>query len=94
MVTRVYGNAGLYFVEFKRDSRGLWSATIPFPDSCELVIDLYAEDESGNLGFYTAYKILFDSSKLTYRLIPSPYRAVLLSQNITAKLMPTMERRG
>ncbi|WP_195395312.1 PF13754 domain-containing protein [Holdemania sp. 1001302B_160321_E10] len=94
MVTRVYGNAGLYFVEFKQDSRGLWTATIPFPDSYELVIDLYAEDDAGNPSFYTAYKILFDSSKLTYRLIPSPYRAVLLSQNITAKLMPTMERRG
>ena len=94
MVTRVYGNAGLYYVEFNRISKGSWEATIPFPDSCELVIDLYAEDEAGNPSFYTAYKVLFDSGKLTYRLIPSPYRAVLLPQNITAKLIPTIERSG
>lgn len=94
MVTRVYGNAGLYYVEFNRISEGLWTATIPFPDSCELVIDLYAEDEAGNPSFCTAYKVLFDSSKLTYRLIPSPYRAVLLPQRITAKLIPTIERSG
>lgn len=94
MITRVYGNAGLYYVEFNRISEGLWAATIPFHDSCELVIDLYAEDDAENVSYYAAYIVLFDSSKLTYRLIPSPYRAVLLPQNITAKLIPTMERRG
>ena len=92
MVTRVYGNAGLYFVEFIRVSEGLWSCTIPFPDSCELVIDLYAEDEARNTSYCTAYKLLFDSSLLTYKLIPSKYRAVLLPQDITAKLKPTMGR--
>lgn len=80
MVTRVYGNAGLYFVEFKQDSRGLWSATIPFIESCEYVIDLYAEDEAGNVSYYATYLLTFDASKLQVHLVPLQYVPEVIGQ--------------
>jgi fructoselysine-6-P-deglycase FrlB-like protein len=64
MVTRVYGNAGLYFVEFTKTPEGLWTAAVPFVESCEYVIDLYAEDEAGNISYYATYLLTFDASKL------------------------------
>ena len=52
MVTRVFGKAGQYDLEFTKTSEGLWTAAVPFVESCEYVVDLYAEDEAGNISYY------------------------------------------
>ena len=49
MVTRVFGKTGQYDLEFTKTSEGLWTAAVPFVESCEYVIDLYAEDDAGNV---------------------------------------------
>ena len=64
MVTRVFGRAGQYDLEFIKTSEGLWTAAVPFVESCEYVIDLYAEDEAGNISYYATYLLTFDASKL------------------------------
>ena len=93
MVTRVYGNAGLYYVEFNRISEGLWTATIPFPDSCELVIDLYAEDEAGNVSYYATYLLTFDSSKLQVEMMPLQVVPELIGQGYREEWIDELHHR-
>ncbi|RGR76869.1 hypothetical protein DWY25_00830 [Holdemania filiformis] len=93
MVTRVYGNAGLYYVEFNRISEGLWTATIPFPDSCELVIDLYAEDEAGNVSYYATYLLTFDSSKLQVEMMPLQFVPELIGQGYREEWIDELHHR-
>lgn len=85
MVTRVYGRAGQYNLEFAQTSGGLWTATVPFVESCEYVIDLYAEDEAGNVSYYATYLLTFDASKMQIYLQPMQYNCVLLSQTHEGK---------
>ena len=80
MVTRVYGNAGLYYVEFIKTSEGLWTAAVPFVESCEYVIDLYAEDEAGNVSYYATYLLTFDASKLQVQAVPLQYVPTFIGQ--------------
>ena len=93
MVTRVYGNAGLYYVEFNRISEGLWTATIPFPDSCELVIDLYAEDEAGNVSYYATYLLTLDSSKLQVEMMPLQFVPELIGQGYREEWIDELHHR-
>lgn len=92
MVTRVYGRAGQFDIEFVKSSEGLWTTTIPLSDSYELVVDLYAEDDAGNVSYYATYIVLFDSKNLSIKLIPSPYRVILLDQEYGARLMSDIYR--
>ena len=57
MVTRVYGHVEGAEVVFTRSIGDVWICSVPKVDDGEYVIDLYAEDEAGNIS-YTA-TILF-----------------------------------
>lgn len=80
MVTRVFGRAGQYDLEFIKTSEGLWTAAVPFMESCEYVIDLYAEDEAGNISYYATYLLTFDASKLQVQAVPLQYVPTFIGQ--------------
>ncbi|WP_278839890.1 PF13754 domain-containing protein [Holdemania filiformis] len=80
MVTRVFGRAGQYDLEFIKTSEGLWTAAVPFVESCEYVIDLYAEDEAGNISYYATYLLTFDASKLQVQAVPLQYVPTFIGQ--------------
>lgn len=80
MVTRVFGRAGQYDLEFIKTSEGLWTAAVPFVESCEYVIDLYAEDEAGNISYYATYLLTFDVSKLQVQAVPLQYVPTFIGQ--------------
>lgn len=80
MVTRVFGRAGQYDLEFIKTSEGLWTAAVPFVESCEYVIDLYAEDEAGNVSYYATYLLTFDASKLQVQAVPLQYVPTFIGQ--------------
>ena len=80
MVTRVFGRAGQYDLEFTKTPEGLWTAAVPFVESCEYVIDLYAEDEAGNISYYATYLLTFDASKLQVHLVPLQYVPEVIGQ--------------
>ena len=80
MVTRVFGRAGQYDLEFIKTSEGLWTAAVPFVESCEYVIDLYAEDEAGNISYYATDLLTFDASKLQVQAVPLQYVPTFIGQ--------------
>ena len=72
--------AGQYDLEFIKTSEGLWTAAVPFVESCEYVIDLYAEDEAGNISYYATYLLTFDASKLQVQAVPLQYVPTFIGQ--------------
>lgn len=57
MVVRVYGSANGVDITFTPIGDDRWECAVPRVPSGEYVVDLYAEDEAGNIGY--AATILF-----------------------------------
>ncbi len=57
MVIRVYGSANGVDITFTPIGDDRWECTVPKIPSGEYVVDLYAEDEAGNVGY--AATVLF-----------------------------------
>ena len=51
MVVRVYGSANGVDITFTPIGDDHWECTVPKVPSGEYVVDLYAEDEAGNIGY-------------------------------------------
>lgn len=51
MVVRVYGSANGVDITFTPIGDDRWECTVPKVPSGEYVVDLYAEDEAGNIGY-------------------------------------------
>ena len=51
MVVRVYGSANGVDITFTPIGDDRWECTVPRVPSGEYVVDLYAEDEAGNIGY-------------------------------------------
>lgn len=52
MVTRVYGTVEGVEVIFTPSSKDIWECIIPKTLNGEYVVELYAEDEAGNVGYF------------------------------------------
>ena len=93
MVTRVFGKAGQYDLEFTKTPEGLWTAAVPFVESCEYVIDLYAEDDAGNVSYYATYLLTFDSSKLQVEMMPLQFVPELIGQGYREEWIDELRHR-
>lgn len=74
MVTRVYGKADGADIIFSW-KEGKWKTTIPFNDSGECAVEIYAEDEAGNVGYMCKILFVVTGHALECYLIPREIRA-------------------
>ena len=62
MITRVYGRADSYEIEFT-ESGGMWNAAVPADlTDGKYVVELWAEDERGVAVYYTGILYMFDGN--------------------------------
>ncbi|RHS65871.1 glycosyl hydrolase [Clostridium sp. AM45-5] len=55
MVTRVWGKVDGHEVIFEKDENGIWVLQVPFDEDGEYAVEVYAEDEAGNVSFLAQY---------------------------------------
>lgn len=55
MVTRVWGKVDEHEVIFEKDENGTWILQVPFDEDGEYAVEVYAEDEAGNVSFLAKY---------------------------------------
>lgn len=65
MVTRVWGNCNEYEIIFNyNQTTGQWDAIVPMSEYGDYVVELYAEDDAGNVGYYATVLVTIDLSNL------------------------------
>lgn len=68
MVTKVYGKADGLDVVFTHVEGDKWKASVPPDLDGEYVVDLYAEDEAGNIGYTATVLFLIDARHLKFEI--------------------------
>lgn len=64
-VTNVWGECNGYNVIFSyNDGTGTWDVPVPFAESGEYIITVYAEDLAGNIGYYATLLLVIDKELL------------------------------
>lgn len=65
MVKSLYGKCDGRDIRFSWDeASGRWVTTVPASPTGVYIIELWAEDEAGNVGYFATVQITFDPSKL------------------------------
>ena len=73
MVVKLTGIINGSTVVFERNSGDVWEATIPKNLNGQYVVELYAYDEAGNIGYAAKYIITIDLEALCVKFEPYPY---------------------
>jgi hypothetical protein len=76
MVKRVYGTLDTTDILFSFNSdSGLWETTVPEHEEGVYIVEIYAEDEAGNVAYMATALFTFDSRGLCINIEVSQYNA-------------------
>lgn len=64
MITQVWGMLGDSRIVFNKTDGNIWKATVPFMESGEYIVALYAVDEAGNQAYMATILYTVDLEKL------------------------------
>lgn len=67
MIARLYGKCNGHDVVFNKIEEGRWSVAVPASPTRVYVIELWAEDLAGNVGYYATVEAYYDSTMLEMR---------------------------
>ena len=65
-VRRVWGICDGADIQFERNAVGQWTAAVPADADNSYVVELWAEDDAGNVGYYATVLFTFDPITLQY----------------------------
>lgn len=63
-VVKVFGSINNIELVFSLAEDGAWQSPVPSVADGKYIIDLYAEDDAGNISYYAKYLYTFDSANL------------------------------
>lgn len=89
MITRAYGsvNGNAIILTFDGDR---WKTTIPFNEDGEYVVEFYAEDEAGNIGYMCTIAFVVSRHEMKAYIVPRGYVAEKACREY--KAYPTLEK--
>ncbi len=71
MVTALFGKCNGADIIFTPKSEGRWNAAVPAREDKTYIIEVWAEDEAGNVGYFATIESVFDPTtlKMEFRVI-------------------------
>ena len=75
MITQVWGTLGSSKIIFNKTDGNIWKVTVPFMESGEYIVALYAVDEAGNQAYMARILYVVDLEKLRYEIKMLDYSA-------------------
>lgn len=98
MVKALYGKCQDQEIHFRlNEETGRWETAVPASPNGVYIIELWAEDYAGNIGYFATVEVTFDSSKLCTafqileigeRFTMEEVRRTLLGDGLTARPLP------
>ena len=73
MVTRAWGSANGQDVILTRDEGDRWKAVVPFDEDGEYVVEFFAVDEAGNVGYMCTILFAVSHHKMKAYIVPRGY---------------------
>ena len=64
MITNVWGKVNSSDIVFQRGENNKWTVTVPKDTQGTYVLELWASDNAGNVGYFATVEVTFDTSKL------------------------------
>lgn len=93
-VARVFGRVDGIDIIFNRNSEGdRWDVPVPFDYDCEYIVELYAEDEAGNVSYLTRALFTYDPKSLTLKVAPVRYGCELLLESYGVDINPSRKEK-
>lgn len=77
-VKRVYGYVDGVEIVLQNVQGEMWQASIPFKQDCEYIVELYTEDDAGNISYLTRALFTYDPKSLILKIAPILYECNLL----------------
>ena len=82
MVTRVWGKADVFELVFSLSKSDHWEASVPADlEDGQYIIELYCEDDSGNMGYWTGVLYLCNADEIKVRIIADKFKIWLKSES-------------
>lgn len=66
MIKRIWGTCNGSDVIYAHEGGERWETAVPAAEDATYIIELWAEDEAGNRGYFATIKIAYDTSKLCF----------------------------
>lgn len=64
MITNVWGKANSSDIVFQRGENDKWTVIVPKDAQGTYILELWASDDAGNVGYFATIEVVFDTSKL------------------------------
>ncbi len=68
MVVKLWGQCNGTRISFDREPSGRWVTTVPPAPDSTYIMELWAEDAAGNVGYFATVLVTFDPTKLQTRV--------------------------
>jgi hypothetical protein len=68
MVVQVWGKCDSQDIIFAQNQAGRWEAAVPASPTGAYIIELWARDEAGNVGYLATVKLAYDPTRLCFRV--------------------------
>lgn len=86
MIKAVYGSCNGIDIIFEQTGTDQWSVLVP-GNNTKYIIDVYAEDDAGNISYVAKYIYYWDGSSFQAIFKPFEYQTEILSYNYISLLM-------
>ena len=86
MTTQVWGLLGSSKIIFDRTDGNIWKVTVPFLESGEYIVALYALDDAGNQAYVATILYVVDIENIQYEIRMLDYAAQTTGFTIEAQM--------
>ncbi len=87
MVKRLYGKANGQTVLFERKEGNRWEVSVPFNSDGEYAVEVYAEDEAGNISYYCSMLFIISGHEIKSYIVPIGYRGSVKTSDYFSKIV-------
>lgn len=82
MIAHVYGRIDGKYIELESEGGNRWISTVPFNSAGEYIVEIIAEDDAGNISYFSKMLFVIDAKSLCAHVIDIlPYFTTMVSDN-------------
>lgn len=88
MIVKVSGKVDGQDVIFERSEGNQWNITVPYDLDGMYVIEVTAENDAGNVAYYTKMLLIVDPATLCVKLVPLDYMVEVVPEEYETHIIP------
>lgn len=81
MVTQVYGKANNFNIVFNQVVGNRWEAGLPDVADGEYVVEMFAEDDAGNVAYFCTMLFIISGHKVMGYIVPAGFEGEVRDRN-------------